>query len=147
MTFLSRDELLARWKRRETVVALADGTTIPIREVSIRDRIDAETAGDADPETLIFRRPSWFAATLVQRAVLTEPNGPLLFTSEDVPLLAEARGYGWATNEMEGIATQIRQFSEVDSDSFRRVDPTLHSAGNPADDDGAATDPGSDVGE
>lgn len=144
MSFLSREELLARWKRRETIITLDNGIEIPIREVSVRDRLEAEEAGQADPETGIFARPAWYAATIVQRAVLDQPGGALLFTPEDIPHLAEARGYEWQKNEMEQISLQIRTFSEVDAESFQTDGDSVHQAGDDADDNSDAAPPESE---
>lgn len=137
MSYLSRDELLRQIRRLETDVDLPDGRKIRIRELMAEDRIAAQEAADADPETRHFRNVPGFYARIVQRGVLTGPDGDLLFTEADLPALAAGRT-GLRGLNIRDIGDAIWRLSEADPDSFRALGRAVDEGGDADADDRAA---------
>ncbi len=140
-----RDDLLRQMKRRERELPLTDGTVIWIREPALRDRFDAQEAGALDPETGILTSMDMFYAVLAQRCAIDGPGGSLLFTADDIPALANARGKV-TRNIPRQIGEAAYQLGEADPDSFRCTHQQADAGGDAdsavraADGDGAVRD-------
>lgn len=139
--YLSKSDFLSRYPRRETDHTLPDGAVLRIRELSLRDRIDAEKAGQPDPETGFYANRAAFYATAVQRGVLNGPGGDLLFTPDDLSALQDIPGEGRA---LEQLWAAVWQFSEADQATFRRAGTDVDATGNSNPDD-RGTDAGGEA--